>query len=116
MFRALDLQDHLQTRYTGGTVLHVFLGESVADPGAVKDFVRTVCNRYHLPYFTMSPTFSVCPDHGYLRGEHHRCPSCKKAAEVYSRVVGYLRPVGQWNEGKRAEFALRAPYDIGAPA
>lgn len=113
VFRVLDLQDHLQTRYTGGTVLHVFLGESVADPQAVKEFVRTVCSKYHLPYFTISPTFSVCSDHGYIRGEHHRCPRCNKATEVYSRVVGYLRPVGQWNEGKQAEFGLRTQYRIG---
>jgi len=116
VFRVLDLQDHLQTRYTGGTVQHVFLGESVADPHAVKSFVRTVCENYRLPYFTISPTFSICPDHGYVRGEHHRCPRCDKATEVYSRVVGYLRPVGQWHEGKQAEFGLRARYRIGGPA
>ena len=116
VFRVLDLQDHLQTRYTGGTVLHIFLGESVADPAAVKSFVRTVCENYHLPYFTLSPTFSICGDHGYIRGEHARCPRCNRATEVYSRVVGYLRPVGQWNEGKQAEFGLRALYDIGGGA
>ena len=116
VFRVLDLQDDLQTRYTGGTVLHIFLGESVADPAAVKTFVRTVCEGYRLPYFTLSPTFSICHDHGYIRGEHHRCPHCNAATEVYSRVVGYLRPVGQWNEGKQAEFGLRARFSIGGEA
>jgi ribonucleoside-triphosphate reductase (formate) len=113
VFKVLDLQDDLQTRYTGGTVLHIFLGESVADPMAVKDFVRTVCSQYRLPYFTISPTFSICHEHGYIRGEHHRCPDCNATTEVYSRVVGYLRPVGQWNEGKQTEFGLRARYSIG---
>lgn len=114
VFRVFDLQDGLQARYTGGTVLHVFLGESVADPGAVKAFVRRVCERYTLPYFTLSPSFSVCPGHGYLRGEHATCPECGEATEVYSRIVGYLRPVNQWNEGKRAEFALRTRYTVEA--
>jgi len=116
IFKVLDLQDDLQTRYTGGTVLHIFLGESVADPSAVKTFVRTVCEGYHLPYFTISPTFSICGEHGYIRGEHHRCPQCNKITEVYSRVVGYLRPVGQWNEGKQAEFGLRTEFSIGGGA
>jgi ribonucleoside-triphosphate reductase len=112
VFEVLDLQDDLQTRYTGGTVQHVFLGESVPDPGAVKDFVRTVCERYRMPYFTLTPTFSVCPEHGYLRGEHGHCPHCGSEAEVYSRVVGYLRPVAQWNEGKQAEFILRSRFAL----
>jgi len=116
IFRVLDLQDGLQTRYTGGTVLHVFLGEAVADPQAVKAFVRRVCEGYHLPYFTLSPSFSVCPTHGYLRGERDRCDVCGEETEVYSRVVGYLRPVKQWNDGKQAEFALRSRYSIGAKA
>ncbi len=112
IFQVLDLQDPLQSRYTGGTVQHVFLGESVADPEAVKRFVRAVCHRYRMPYFTVSPSFSVCPDHGYLRGEHPRCPRCGAEAEVYARIVGYLRPVKQWNEGKRAEFQLRRRFRI----
>ena len=114
IFKVLDLQDELQKRYTGGTVLHIFLGEAAPDPLAVKAFVRRVCHRYHLPYFTITPVFSICPEHGYLHGEKKRCPSCGKETEVYSRVVGYLRPVNQWNEGKQAEFALRSHYQIGA--
>ncbi len=112
VFHVLDLQDGLQSRYTGGTVQHVFLGEAVADPEAVKNFVRRVCGQYHLPYFTLSPSFSICPQHGYLRGEHAQCPSCGIATEVYSRVVGYLRPVNQWNEGKQAEFGLRSRFHV----
>jgi ribonucleoside-triphosphate reductase len=77
----------------------------------VKTFVRTVCSRYHLPYFTLTPTFSVCPEHGYLTGSCERCPTCGATTEVYSRVVGYLRPVGQWNQGKKDEFARRSVYD-----
>jgi ribonucleoside-triphosphate reductase len=114
VFEVLDLQDHLQTLYTGGTVQHVFLGEAAPDPEAVKAFVKTVCSTYHLPYFTISPSFSVCPDHGYLTGEHPTCPHCGREAEIYSRVVGYLRPINQWNEGKQAEFALRSRYRINA--
>ena len=113
IFKVLDLQDDLQTRYTGGTVQHIFLGEAVADPQAVKAFVRKVCQTYHLPYLTITPTFSICPEHGYLKGQQHICPRCKAKTEVYSRVVGYLRPVNHWNEGKQAEFALRSNYQIG---
>ena len=113
IFEVLDLQDELQTRYTGGTVQHIFLGEAVADHLSVKNFVRKVCDQYRLPYFTLSPTFSICPVHGYLRGEHKKCPECEAATEVYSRVVGYLRPVDQWNEGKQTEFAMRSKYEIG---
>lgn len=116
IFQVLDMQDGLQARYTGGTVLHIFLGESVADPGAVKSFVRKVCEKYRLPYFTLSPTFSICPTHGYLRGKQHSCPVCSAPTEIYSRVVGYLRPVNQWNEGKQSEFAMRNHYRIGGSA
>jgi ribonucleoside-triphosphate reductase (formate) len=112
VFHVLDLQDELQSRYTGGTVLHVFLGEAVADPESVKNFARRVCENYRLPYFTLSPSFAVCPTHGYIRGEHATCPECGGKTEVYSRVVGYLRPVNQWNEGKQAEFSLRSRYRI----
>ena len=114
IFEALDLQDDLQTRYTGGTVHHVFLGEAVADPAAVMRFVRKVCERYRLPYFTLTPSFSICPEHGYLRGEVAKCPTCGQDAEIYSRVVGYLRPVNQWNAGKQVEFSLRSHYRIEA--
>ncbi|MBN2455140.1 MAG: ribonucleoside triphosphate reductase [Sedimentisphaerales bacterium] len=113
IFQVLELQDGLQSRYTGGTVLHVFLGEAVADPQAVKAFIRKVCENYHLPYVTMTPIFSECPEHGYITGEHDKCPSCGADTEVYSRVVGYLRPVKQWNEGKQAEFNLRSKYKVG---
>lgn len=109
-FEVLEYQDHLQCQYTGGTVLHFFLGESLADPMAVKQFVRTVCEGYKLPYITLSPTFSICPEDGYLRGEHKSCPTCGRETEVYSRVVGYLRPVVQWNEGKLAEFEMRRTF------
>jgi ribonucleoside-triphosphate reductase len=112
IFQALDLQDPLQSRYTGGTVQHVFLGEAVPNPASVKRFVRKVCENYRLPYFTISPTFSICPQHGYLRGESPTCPACGQSTEVYSRVVGYLRPVNQWNAGKQAEFAARSVYRI----
>lgn len=112
IFQVLDLQNDLQTRYTGGTVLHVFLGEAAPDSQAVKMFIRKVCRNYHLPYFTISPTFSVCPEHGYISGEHCKCEKCNAQTEVYSRVVGYLRPVNRWNEGKQAEFKLRSLYKI----
>jgi len=112
IFRVLDQQDELQVRYTGGTVQHIFLGEAVPDPEAVKHFVRKVCTHYRLPYFTLAPTFSICPEHGYLRGEHSRCPDCGAPTEVYSRVVGYLRPVQQWNAGKQAEFTRRHLYAL----
>lgn len=114
IFQVLELQDDLQAKYTGGTVLHIFLGEAVTDPQAVKNFARKVCSQYRLPYFTLSPSFSVCPSHGYLLGEKDSCPHCGEETEIYSRVVGYLRPVKQWNEGKRAEFALRQRYRIVA--
>lgn len=110
-FALLDQQDDFQTRYTGGTVLHFFLGERIDDPAAVKRFVRTVCARYRLPYFTLTPTFSICPEHGYIAGEKTICARCGAETEVYSRVVGYLRPVRQWNEGKQAEFRMRGLFD-----
>ena len=112
VFEALDRQDNLQAQYTGGTVMHVYLGESVADPEAVKAFVRKVCQDYRLPYFTLTPTFSVCPIHGYLPGERPTCGRCNSKTEVYSRIVGYLRPVDQWNDGKQAEFHRRNVYQI----
>jgi ribonucleoside-triphosphate reductase len=114
LFETLELQDELQTRYTGGTVLHIFLGEQVADPGAVKSLVRKVTSGYKMPYITITPTFSVCPSHGYIVGEQQICPTCGAQAEVYSRVVGYLRPVAQWNDGKQAEFALRREYSMAS--
>ncbi len=108
LFEVIDLQNNLQTQYTGGTVLHLFLGERIADTASVKKLVRHIAENYELPYFTLTPTFSVCPEHGYLDGEQKQCPHCGRDCEVYSRVVGYLRPVQQWNEGKKAEFPLRS--------
>jgi ribonucleoside-triphosphate reductase len=112
-FELLENQDAFQTKYTGGTVIHFWLGEQVKDKELVKKFVRTVCSNYKLPYFTVTPTFSVCPEHGYLVGEQKVCPTCQVETEVYSRVVGYLRPVKQWNAGKQAEFLERASFDSG---
>ncbi|MBN2830586.1 MAG: ribonucleoside triphosphate reductase [Candidatus Cloacimonetes bacterium] len=110
VFQVLELQDGLQSKYTGGTVLHVFAGERLNDLETMKSLVKKICSSYKLPYFTFSPTFSVCPDHGYISGEHHTCPRCSNSCEVYSRVVGYLRPVSQWNGGKQAEFELRKTF------
>lgn len=110
VFEALELQDDLQTKYTGGTVLHIFGGERMDRGESVKQLVQKICDNYHLPYFTFSPTFSICPEHGYLNGERETCPYCLKQCEVYSRIVGYLRPVSQWNEGKKAEFKLRKNF------
>jgi len=117
VFEALDLQDALQSKYTGGTVLHIFLGEEEPSATAIKKLIRKVAENYHLPYYTITPTFSVCPDHGYIAGKHETCPTCaaeKKttACEVYSRVVGYLRPVSQWNLGKQREFHDRKTFDM----
>lgn len=113
-FKALELQDELQTRYTGGTVLHLFLGEKISDPNAAKNLVKKVFEKFHLPYITLTPTFSICPTHGYIAGEHFECPQCaiKQPCEVYSRVVGYIRPVGQWNNGKKQEFGERKEYKM----
>ena len=110
IFEALAIQDDLQTKYTGGTVMHLFLGERVADPRAVPRLVKKVCENFKLPYFTLTPTFSVCGSHGYLAGEQRACPTCAGECEVYSRIVGYLRPVGAWNAGKQAEWAVRKTY------
>ena len=111
LFEALELQDDLQTKYTGGTVQHLFLGEEVSDTEVVKQVVSKVSNSFRLPYFTLTPTFSVCPSHGYISGEHATCATCDAETEVYSRVVGYLRPVGQWNNGKQTEFCMRKTYN-----
>ncbi|MDO4780956.1 MAG: ribonucleoside triphosphate reductase [Candidatus Saccharibacteria bacterium] len=111
LFELLDLQDELQTKYTGGTVIHFFLGERMSDPQVLKQLVKTICTNYHLPYFTFSPSFSVCVNHGYLPGEHEVCPQCGSDTEIYSRVVGFLRPVSHWNKGKKAEFDMREHYD-----
>lgn len=112
IFEILELQDGLQTKYTGGTVIHFFLGERINDSTVVKELVKKICNTYELPYFTISPTFSVCQEHGYLHGEVCECPKCGKSCEVYSRIVGYLRPVEQWNKGKKSEFGDRLTVPV----
>ncbi|MEA3222120.1 MAG: ribonucleoside triphosphate reductase [Thermodesulfobacteriota bacterium] len=112
IFEALDLQDELQTKYTGGTVLHIYAGEQVMDSSVIKNLVRKICQGYRLPYFTFTPTFSICQNHGYISGEHYTCPECGGPTEVYSRVVGYLRPVTQWNKGKKEEFKKRKPFTV----
>ncbi|NTW61755.1 ribonucleoside triphosphate reductase [Candidatus Saccharibacteria bacterium] len=114
LFELLDLQDNLQTKYTGGTVIHLFLGERASDSQALKGMVRTICEKYHLPYFTFSPSFSICKNHGYIKGEQHTCEICGEQCEVYSRIVGYLRPISQWNDGKRAEFDMRKHYNVNS--
>lgn len=112
IFSALDIQDELQTLYTSGTVFHAFLGEKLPDWKSAANLVRKIAENYKLPYYTMSPTYSVCADHGYLTGEQHVCPICGKEAEVYSRITGYYRPVKNWNDGKTQEFKDRKVYDI----
>jgi len=110
IFEALELQDKLQSLYTGGTVLHIFIGERINSGEGIKSLVKVICKNFHLPYFTITPTFSICPEHGYLYGEHKTCLNCGKETEVYSRVVGYLRPVSQWNKGKKEEFEYRKTF------
>ena len=112
VFEVLDHQDDLQTKYTGGTVVHIFAGERIKSIGTIKNLVKKVCNNYHLPYFTFSPTFSTCPNHGYIAGEHFECPECGEKCEVYSRIVGYIRPVSQWNKGKQKEFCDRQTFAV----
>ena len=113
VFSALDIQDELQTLYTSGTVFHAFLGEKLPDWKAAANLVRKIAENYRLPYYTLSPTYSVCPDHGYLSGEQYTCPHCGKKTEVYSRITGYYRPVQNWNDGKTQEFKDRKVYDVG---
>lgn len=113
IFEVLDHQDDLQTKYTGGTVVHIYAGERIQSIETMKNLVKKICNNYHLPYFTFSPTFSTCPNHGYVAGEHYTCPECGASCEVYSRVVGYIRPVQQWNKGKKQEFLDRQEFKIG---
>lgn len=117
IFEALKLQDDLQCKYTGGTVLHLFLGEKISDPLVAKNLIKKIFEKFHLPYVTLTPTFSICPVHGYITGEHFHCPQCtvKQPCEVYSRIVGYLRPVSQWNTGKQEEFKERKEFKIRKP-
>jgi len=112
IFEALELQDELQIRYTGGTVFHIFLGEQITDLEATKALIKRITDRFRLPYFTISPTFSVCDSHGYIPGYHETCPTCNRPTEIYSRIVGYLRPINQWNNGKQSEFELRETFEL----
>ena len=112
IFDALDIQDELQTLYTSGTVFHAFLGEKLPDWKSAANLVRKIAENYRLPYYTLSPTYSVCKEHGYIAGEHFTCPKCGKKAEVYSRITGYYRPVQNWNDGKTQEYKNRKLYDI----
>jgi len=112
IFEALDLQNDIQTRYTGGTVFHTYAGERIQDASNVKTLIHKICTQYSLPYVTFTPTFSICPSHGYLSGESPKCPVCEERCEVYSRVVGYLRPVKQWNKGKQEEFGMRRVFNF----
>jgi len=117
IFEALKLQDELQCKYTGGTVLHLFLGERISDPLIARNLIKKIFENFHLPYVTLTPTFSICPVHGYITGEHFYCPQCtiKQPCEVYSRIVGYLRPVSQWNTGKQEEFKERKEFKVRKP-
>lgn len=112
IFEALDIQDELQTLYTSGTVFHAFLGEKLPSWQSAANLVRKIAENYKLPYYTLSPTYSVCKDHGYIAGEHYTCPECGNVTEVYSRITGYYRPVQNWNDGKAEEFKHRKLYDI----
>lgn len=113
IFDALDIQDELQTLYTSGTVFHAFLGEKLPDWRAAANLVRTIASHYKLPYYTMSPTYSICSEHGYLTGEQKNCPKCGKLTEIYSRITGYYRPVQNWNDGKLQEYQNRTEYRMG---
>ena len=113
LFTALDMEDDLQTLYTSGTVFHAFLGEKLPDWQSAAGLVRKIANNYKLPYFTLSPTYSICREHGYLTGEQYTCPYCGEKTEVYSRITGYYRPVQNWNDGKVQEFKDRKVYDLG---
>lgn len=112
IFEALNLQDELQAKYTGGTVIHIFAGERIYDLDVMKNLVKKICTNYKLPYFTFTPTFSTCKNHGYIAGEHFKCPKCGEETEVFSRVVGYIRPIKQWNDGKMAEFETRKNFCV----
>jgi anaerobic ribonucleoside-triphosphate reductase len=110
IFEVLELQDELQSLYTGGTVLHLYLGESIEETAIGTRLIRRIFDRYRLPYLSLTPTFSICPNHGYLRGEHTACPNCSAETEVWSRVTGYFRPVANFNEGKKQEYRDRVKF------
>ena len=111
MFDALELEDDMQVLYTSGTVFHGFLGERLPDWQSAATLVRKIAENFKLPYYTISPTYSICTEHGYIKGEHFKCPICGKDTEVYSRITGYYRPVRNWNDGKASEFANRKTYE-----
>ncbi|KXA99867.1 hypothetical protein AKJ47_01175 [candidate division MSBL1 archaeon SCGC-AAA261G05] len=111
LIRAVEHQESLQKLYTGGTVLHAYAGERL-DAEATRTLVKMLAEKSELPYYTLTPTYSICPDHGYVPGEHFECPHCCKTTEVYSRVVGYYRPVQRWNDGKQEEFSERKQYNV----
>ena len=117
VFEALKLQDEIQCKYNGGTVLHLFLGERLPDIATVKAMIKKIFTNFQLPYITLTPTYSICPTHGYLSGEHFECPKCtiKQACEVYSRIVGYYRPVSHFNVGKQEEFHERKTFEVPLP-
>ena len=112
IFEAIELQEKLQTAYTGGTVLHGFLGEQIEDTATCKTFIRKIMENTAIPYITITPTFSICEDHGYIAGEHFQCPTCGKDAEVWTRVVGFHRPVQAWNKGKQEEYKDRKEFQV----
>ncbi len=112
IFQALDIQDELQTLYTSGTVFHAFLGERLNDWKSASNLVRKIAENYRLPYYTLSPTYSVCKNHGYIIGEEYKCPKCGEETEVYSRITGYYRPIKNWNTGKTKEYSMRKNYDL----
>jgi len=112
IYEALDIQDELQTLYTSGTVFHAFLGERLEDWKAAANLVRKIAENYRLPYYTLSPIYSVCKNHGYIAGEVSKCPKCNEETEIYSRITGYYRPVKNWNDGKAQEYKKRKSYDL----
>ena len=116
IFEALDMQNDLQKLYTGGTVFHAFIGEAIDDADLCRKLVKIIAEKYEIPYFTISPTFSVCGAHGYLKGEQPRCPHCNEETEVYSRIVGYYRPVKNWNDGKKSEYSERTMFTVDGRA
>ena len=112
LFECLELQEKLQTKYTGGTVFHALLGERLPSGKEAKTLIRKVFEKFKMPYLSLTPTFSVCMDHGYINGEHFKCPKCEKDCEVYTRVIGYLRPVQQFNKGKVQEYKQRKVFKL----
>ncbi len=112
IFECMDLQDELQSLYTGGTVQHLYLGEKIDDINVIKELIRTVFEKYKMPYISITPTFSICNTHGYISGEQFTCPDCGADTEVWSRVVGYLRPVQNYNPGKKEEYMLRTKFVV----